>query len=99
MTITLDLPDELIASLRMTAQKNHVGIDDLAREGIEHAIKTATSANELPKDPNSLAKVRELLEMAGFIVPDDVEVQRLRDERIACKYGEFSIASDCGDKS
>lgn len=99
MTITLNLPDELVVRLKETAERNHVGIDALARDGIEHAITTATSADPVRRDANSLEKVHEILRNAGFVPPDDAEVERLKEERILRKYGSISSTHSAGSNA
>ena len=93
MTITLDLPDELIARLKETAERNHVNMDVIARDGIEHALFRASSNKPTMRDTRSLEKAHEILRKIGFIPPTDEEIERLKEERIFKKFG-FTASTD-----
>lgn len=86
MTLTLSLPDEVVEKLTKTANEEHVLIDSIVSEGIELVLerrKRALSAGEVPskRKSSSLETIHALLNNAGFVPPNDEEVQRLKDER------------------
>ena len=50
MTITLNLPEELVASLKSQAEREHVEIDAIAKRGIESVVEK--SRNLAPSKPD-----------------------------------------------